>query len=599
MMRPTHTVNARTRLALAAVLLLAAAVYSPAQTTERRLLSLPPEVAGTAVVDPAERLQLAVANSLYPVTPGDVYALTYQRAGEPVVTEITVENDYTINMGLFGRLDVRNTTFTELRPRIIQTVDTALPRSLPAVSMSAVGVFRVRILGAIAQSRSVTAWGLSRLSDVVRDSLTAFSSIRSITIVSAAGVSTEYDLFRALDLGDESQDPLIRPGDTITIGRAERVVYVGGEVNQSGRIELAPDDSLADVLAYVRGTTAQADLSRVRVNRTEDGTVRTLLVDLTAHDGRFELADRDIVTVLPRVRERPVVYVEGLVTLPSVDPDAPPPVPPAEGYERIIVPIGVGETLYGVLDRVSAGISPRGDLAGAQLIRDGEPVALPSTMERLLYNYSPEYDVELRALDRIVIPADPRLLPDPEEDPLVEEPEPERFVLITGGVNAPGRHPYLPGMSAYAHIRLAGGFDRALTTSETYRVYDIEGNLKDDEAPIEPEDHIEVDVEPERFVLVTGGVNAPGRHPYLPGMGAHAHIRLAGGFSRELNVNERFRVYDVEGNLKPPDAPIEPEDHIEVLRNSFIYNFNRHFPILATSIGFIATLVATFALFAP
>ncbi len=484
-----------------------------AQTPEQQqLLRQRPAIEGEAVVAPDQRLALATADSHYPVTPGDVYLITYLRAGEIITSEVTVDNDYSINLSLFGTIDASDTTFVELKPRIQQIVESAIPRSLPSVSMVSVGVFRVRLTGQLAQSRSVTAWGLSRLSDVVREHLAPYSSIRRVTIIGANGEQTGYDLFRALDLGDESQDPLVRPGDTVRIAAAGRVVYVGGQVNQPGRLELADDDSPAEIIRYVRGATADADLSRVRVTRNERQSVRTYFVDMSDQEIDFALQDGDIVTVPSRLTERPVVYVEGQLTLPA-DDDAPAEV---AGYNRLVVPIGIGETLYGVLDGLRGGISPRADLGRAQLLRGQQPVELPVSIESLFHNYRAEHDVTLQPLDRIVLPRDPSTPPDGEPS-----------VLITGGVSAPGRYPVLAGMDAYRHIRLAGGFDR------------------------------------------------------------------------ELNSGEQFRVYDAEGSRKPNDAPIAPGDHIEVLRNNFVYNFNRHFPIVATGVGFLATIVFTLTLFGP
>ncbi|TVR32025.1 MAG: hypothetical protein EA404_08600 [Spirochaetaceae bacterium] len=514
---PETSYRARRALRRALVwALLSAAGLAPlvAQTPEQQeLLRQRPTIEGEAVVAPGERLALATADSQYPVTPGDVYLITYLRGGEIITSEVTVDNDYSINLSLFGTIDASDTTFVELKPRIQQIVENAIPRSLPSVSMVSVGVFRVRLTGQLAQSRSVTAWGLSRLSDVVREHLAPYSSIRSVTVIAADGDQSSYDLFRALDLGDESQDPLVRPGDTVRIAAAGRVVYVGGQVNQPGRLELADDDSPAEIIRYVRGATTDADLSRVRVTRNEAQSVRTYFVDMSGQGIDFALRDGDIVMVPSRLTERPVVYVEGQLTLPAAEDDAPAEVP---GYNRLVVPIGIGETLYGVLDRLRGGISPRADLTRAQLIRAGRPVELPVSIESLFFNYRPQDDVALQPLDRIVLPRDPSTPPDGEPS-----------VLITGGVNAPGQYPVLAGMDAYTHIRLAGGFDR------------------------------------------------------------------------ELNSGEQFRVYDAEGNRKPDNAPISAGDHIEVLRNNFVYNFNRHFPIVATGVGFLATIVFTLTLFGP
>ncbi len=520
-----YTKRGRSALAgvLAMVLLLGPALSAPTQTAPQRFEQLrePPVIAGETVADPTQRLQLATADSSYPVTPGDIYRITYLRAGEVVASEVTVENDYTINLNVFGQINAEGLSFAELRPRIESIVEQAIPRSLPSLSLVSVGVFQVRLTGALPQSRTVTAWGLSRLSDVVREHLAPYSSIRTVTVISRTGERNEFDLFRAIDLGDESQDPFVRPGDTVQLVRTERVVHVGGEVNQRGRIELAEGETMREIMRFVRGTTNRADLTRVRVTRYEGKSVRTYFIDISEDAGTFELEDADVIRIPSRITQRPVVYLEGQISPPPTDldgaaPDAPDAPVATDGYNRAVVPIGIGETLYGVLDRMYTGISSRADLQRAQLMRDGRAVELPVSFETLIYDYSPEYDVELQPFDRIVIPRDPSTPPDGEPS-----------VLITGGVAAPGQYPVLAGMDAFAHIRQAGGFDR------------------------------------------------------------------------ELNTNESFRVYDSEGNRKSDDAPIAAGDHIEVLRNNFVYNFNRHFPIVATGVGFLATIVATLALFGP
>ena len=508
--------------ALALVLLCGPALPASARTREQRLLREPAVIAGEPIVDVTQRLQLATADSEYPVTPGDIYRITYLRAGELVTSDVTVENDYIVSLNVFGEVDAAGLTFAELRPRVEQIIENAIPRSLPSLSLVSVGVFQVRLTGALAQSRSVTAWGLSRLSDVLRGQLAPYSSIRSVAVIARTGEREVYDLFRALDLGDESQDPYVRPGDTVELARTRRLVYVGGEVNQRGRIELAADDTISDITRYVRGTTAKGDLRRVRVTRDEEDTTRTYFLDLSDRESDFTLKDGDVISVPSRITQRPVVYLEGQITVPEaqqVDEEervADPALVETPGYGRAVVPIGIGETLYGVLDRLYTGISSRADLTRAQLIREGQPVELAVSFEELIYAYRPQHDVELQPFDRIVLPRDPSTPPDGEPS-----------VLITGGVSAPGQYPVLAGMDAFAHIRQAGGFDR------------------------------------------------------------------------ELNTNEQFRVYDSQGNRKADEAPIEAGDHIEVLRNNFVYNFNRHFPIIATGVGFLATIVATLAIFGP
>ncbi len=569
--RPCHTRKHRLMIRVQAVsaalalLVLVPTAIAHGQSAERDALRQAPTIAGAPVLDQIERLQLATVTTGYPVTPGDVYRLSYRRNGEPVSMELVVDNDYSINLSLFGRLDATGTTFAQIKPRIERLVENAIPRSLPVVTLESVGVFQVRIAGQIAQSRVLTAWGMTRLSDVVRDHLAPYSSVRSITIVGEDRSERSYDLFRALEAGDESQDPYVKPGDTVRIGRAERVVYVGGEVNEPGRVELLPQETFDDALRYVRGLDRNADLTRTRVTRSEDRSIRTHFVNLTDPATELVLYDGDVVIIPMRRSHQTVVYVEERLPLPYLAEA----VPGFPEPSRRVVPIGSGETLHGVLQQVRGELSPQADLSQGFLVRDGRRVTVPVSFERLLYSWEEELDVTLEPFDRIVVPYQSFLAEDDENDvfPSPDAPIDPDSLLPDGLVTTEMMDAALAELLDSVYPAVPIGLD-------------------------EPYEH-----EEEPIVLITGAVNAPGRYPLLPGRNAYTHIRRAGGFNREMNVNEAFRVFDAGGNVKPNDAPIEAGDHIEVMRNSFVYNYNRYFPVVATGVGFLATIVATISLF--
>lgn len=95
----------------------------------------------------ADNLQLAISNRQYPVTPGDVYTLTFLLAGETVSNTLMVESDYTINMTIFGKINAAGMNFADLKPVIEQIIADAYPRSLPSVMITSVGIFQVPLRG--------------------------------------------------------------------------------------------------------------------------------------------------------------------------------------------------------------------------------------------------------------------------------------------------------------------------------------------------------------------------------------------------------------------------------------------------------------------
>ena len=146
----------RRLIAAAALLLLPVLAFSQ---------PLPAPDEGAGAVD--ERLQLAISDGAYPVTPGDVYELTFLQGVELVTTQVIVESTYRLNLGIFGTVDARGMTFAELKPEVERIIANAYPRGLPSLNITAVGLFRVALAGSIPRSTRVTAWGLSRLTDLI------------------------------------------------------------------------------------------------------------------------------------------------------------------------------------------------------------------------------------------------------------------------------------------------------------------------------------------------------------------------------------------------------------------------------------------------
>ena len=54
---------------------------------------------------PADRLALAMSNANYPVTPGDIYRLTYEQGNALSTLDIQVGSDSTIQLNIFGKLN--------------------------------------------------------------------------------------------------------------------------------------------------------------------------------------------------------------------------------------------------------------------------------------------------------------------------------------------------------------------------------------------------------------------------------------------------------------------------------------------------------------
>ena len=428
---------------------------------------------------PADRLMLAISAKNYPVTPGDIYRLTFLLAGKPVSNEILVESDYTLNLNIFGKVNSENMSFSELKPRVEKIISDAYPRSLPSLNIVSVGNFQVLIKGEIPQTSFVIAWGLSRLSEIVQGHIGPYSSIREIGIISKDGRLKKYDLFKALHLGIIEEDPYIMQGDTVIIYRLDNAVEINGEIYRPGKYQLLKNEGLKELIdLYGGGFTKLADTSRIKLDRLAVERPRTFYFDFTRDlPPSFELEDGDVLAIPAKSANLPVVIFEGAVVSPAAGAAAEPEGGEIgfERYNRITHPFIEGESLFDALLAIRESIAPSADLSKAYVIREGSIQPIPVNLEKLLYAYTPSADMALQPFDRIIIPTHRSY---------------SSRIPVSGAVYDPGSYAFTPGKNYSYYVDLAGGIDPEMNTDNRVSITDSQGKIRGLDEIIKPGDRI-------------------------------------------------------------------------------------------------------------
>ncbi|MBA7680809.1 hypothetical protein ES703_89130 [subsurface metagenome] len=476
-------------------------------------------VAPAAEILPTDRLMLAISAKNYPVTPGDIYRLTFLIAGDTVSNEILVESDYTLNLNIFGKVNAENMSFSELKPIVEKIISDAYPGSLPFFNIESVGNFQVLIKGEVPQTSFITAWGLSRLSEIIQDNLGPYSSIREIGIISKDGRLKKYDLYKALHLGIIEEDPYIMPGDTVIMYRQDRVVEINGEIYRPGRYQILKNEGLRELInLYGGGFTNLADTSRIKLDRFAGENPRTFYFGFTKSlQPSFELEDGDVLTIPTKLANLPVVVFEGAVVAAAVEAavELEEEEIGFEIYNRITHPFIEGESLFDALLSIRESIAPAADLSKAYVIREGSSQPIPVNLEKLLYAYTPSDDMALQPFDRIVIPA-------------------HRFYIsVTGSVDSPGSYPYVPQKTYSYYVSLTGSIPPGEPV-DYISIIDANGNPRGLNEIIQPEDRIMVT---SSLIPVSGAVYTPGSYPFTPGKSYSYYVDLAGGIDPERNTD--------------------------------------------------------------
>jgi polysaccharide export outer membrane protein len=420
----------------------------------------------------AANTQLARSNPNYPVTPGDIYALVYTFSNALISHDLLVANDFSLTLNVFGRIDTRGMTLAELSDKVQQIITGAYPDSTPLLFLKSIGTFRVFMKGEVKAPAYYPCWGLTRLSDIFSGAATPFSSLRDIEIIGTGGAARTCDLFAALRFGAEEENPLLKPGDTVSVKKEQKRVSLLGQVKRPGRYQLLKGEGLDElILRYGDGFTPLADPGRTRIVRYESAQgekSETIYLDAQAQPlPEIELRTFDEVYVPDKRETLPVLYLEGAIAPNLKSAGAIPQI--ANRYNH---QFAEGELLSTALLKLSALFTPVSDLRSAYISRRGESQPIPLDLEALLFAYRPQDDLLLQPYDRLVIPFK------------------QYFVQVTGAVYRPGSYPYVPNRTYHYYINQAGGFILEKCNGKRVAVLDRYENARESDLFIQPEDRI-------------------------------------------------------------------------------------------------------------
>ena len=256
--------------------------------------------------------QQAIASPDYIVTAGDIYALAI---GSNVLS-VTIDASYKLRVGNLGVINVKGLTFQQLKNKVENLVNSNYPTTTFQFYITNPASFKVLIVGEVTTAGELTTWSLRRLSSIIGDHLTAYSSTRNIVVESEDGTKKTYDLFKKSRYGDMSQDPYLRPNDKIIISEYDRKVSIGGAVRRPGTYELLEGEQIQDLInVYAEGYTDYANKNELTLSRFIGGKEVWEKKNLTEADvvADIPLFDKDTISVLQYSITRNVFYVEGSV----------------------------------------------------------------------------------------------------------------------------------------------------------------------------------------------------------------------------------------------------------------------------------------------
>lgn len=414
--------------------------------------------------------QMAMSSPDYPVTAGDIYTLAFAVDNKPVTYAISVDTSYKIRVANITVLDASDKTFLQLKRFVEQIVTENYHLSGVQFVLTTPAIFSITIDGEVQQTDITQAWALTRLSTIISDSLTPYSSMRNITITSSSGKKVTYDLFKAERFGDLSQDPYLRPGDKVTVNRMSRKVAIKGAVERPGTYELLDGENLKELVDYYgNGLAELADTSRIELTRLIDQqelSGKKIYLSQNSINDNYPLVCYDSVYIASYTELKPVMFMEGALYLNTNKKDLAESTTP-ESSAHVAVSFQTGENYAFLIRRKATMFSAVSDIENAYIIRKGKEI--PIDVSKILYDASYYSEETVQPYDTLMIPFK------------------QSFVSVAGAVNTPGRYPYIPGRSWDYYIGLAGGFLTDKNFNQTVTIKDLHGKKMSKHDPITPE----------------------------------------------------------------------------------------------------------------
>ena len=402
--------------------------------------------------------QLAMSESSYPVTAGDVYTLAFAAGETSVSYSIPVDSTYKIRIANLGVIDCKNLTYLQLKNIVTGIVQKNYPMGGVQFVLTSPATFRVTITGEVVKTVQKNAWALTRLSTFIKESFTDYSSSRNIKIISESGEEKTYDLFLADRKGDLSQDPYLRPGDKIVVNRISRRVALNGAVERPGVYELLDGENLKKLIDYYgNGFESLADLSRIELYRSVTGnhdSGEKLYLNEQSYVDDFKLICYDEITISTFEDLKPVVFVEGAVT--NTDTNT---VTNTNtnlvASTKIAMRFNNGEDYAFFVRNNKDMFTDVSDLENAYILRGSETI--PVDLSKMLYDATYYSKIEIKYNDRLIVPFK------------------QFFVTVSGAVYSPGRYPYIPDRTWDYYVGLAGGFIKEKNTMDAVTIIDLNG----------------------------------------------------------------------------------------------------------------------------
>ncbi len=239
-----------------------------------------------------------------------------------------IQSDGTLEHPLVGSVPAKGLTQAQLQDALTEQFGRYIRRPMLQVSLvtpqqlsaSAAGPAAVYLLGEVRQAGSydltpgMTLLQLMAVSggailhpmqDHLGNIRSTGANVRAISIFRASGETVQVNLEHIQQTGDQSDNIVLAPGDTVFVPASARGEFtILGQVRHPGSYPVTENMNLMEALVQAGGFTRDGSLRNIRIVRADSPDPQTFRVNLwdTLKGGRLEM--------IPEIQAGDAIFVE-------------------------------------------------------------------------------------------------------------------------------------------------------------------------------------------------------------------------------------------------------------------------------------------------
>lgn len=467
---------------------------------ERSLHLLPDSLkSANALIDASGGL---IDPSEYKLGPGDRIFISISGISE-ILHALIIDHEGYLYIPSVGSVNLSNTMLDAGKKIILEKLNKYYKDVDIYISLAQFRTIKVSLIGDVNKPGTFLVKSNSRLLDVLRisEGLSSTANYRNILVKSINSLSKKFDLLKFLRFGDYSQNPYMNEGDVIIIDKADKLVFISGEVKYPAAYEYLDHESANELIRISGDFLTKARIDSIEIVRfADDGKSQFSnyysYEQILSSDIKLKNLDHVIIREIPEYLINQFVRIEGKVKYP--------------GWYKI----KKNETSLLKIIEESGGFLDDASLVDSYVLRSAESAIVDVEYERLKSlsradMTDDEYDYlksKSRQRSGKVIVDFQKLFEQNQmsEDLVLKKndyifiSEAKNYITLIGQVVNPGKLIYRPELNVDGYIELAGGFGWRAIENDVRVIKANTGEWQDadDVEQLEPGDTIWVPEDP-------------------------------------------------------------------------------------------------------